>query len=276
MNKKILKKFSTKRIAALVLAGITMASSLTPAMAADTTRGTVTWKEVSQGINSSNQYVYDGSKFDFSLSGRLLPASTFWGYIENGKVNTSKNGVYGNMNGWYLVKNGKVDFSANGLKNVGGTIYSFSGGKRVFTDNGTVLQYGNGDWRYMVDGEWKSNYTGFAGNKNGVWRIKDGKVDFTYTGVIKDPCGLTNQGAGWVYFKEGKFDQTANTVAKNEHGWWKITNGQVDFNFNGIASNENGSWYISNGKVPGVSSDTSESQYNGFAYGFWIQGSKVQ
>jgi len=157
MKKNLLKKLFSKKVMAMVLSGITVASCLTPAMAAETTRGTVTWKSVSQEINSSNQYVYDGSKLDFTISGRVLPASTFWGYIENGKVNTSKNGVYGNMNGWWLVKNGKVDFSAEGLKTVGGTIYSFAGGKRVFTDNETVLQYGNKDWRYMTDGEWKSN-----------------------------------------------------------------------------------------------------------------------
>ena len=82
-----------------------------------------------------------------------------------------------------------------------------------------------------------------------------------------------------MYFKDGKFDVTANTVAKNENGWWKITNGQVDFNFNGLAKNDNGWWYIRGGRVPGISDATGQSTFNGAVEndkGIWyVSGSKV-
>ena len=269
-RKRLLKNQFSKATIAISLAAVITSSSLAPASAA--TRGTVTWKSVSQGINSANQYVYDGNKTDFTTSGRILMKGTVYGknsgYIENGKVNTSKSGVLPAGNGWFLVRNGWVDFSANGLKTVNGEVYSFSGGRRVFTDNEIVMQYGNGDWRYMYDGKWISNYTGFARNSNGVWRIENGKVNFNYSGVIKDPCGITSSGAGWVYFSGGKFNPTANSVEKNDNGWWKITNGQVDFNFNGLAQNSKGTWLIQGGKV--------NFDYNGFGYGCWIQGGAVK
>lgn len=146
-RKRLLKNQFSKAAIAISLTAVIAASSLVPASAA--TRGTVTWKSVSQEINSSNQYVYDGNKTDFTTSGRILMKGTVYGknsgYIENGKVNTSKSGVLPAGNGWFLVRNGWVDFSANGLKTVNGEVYSFSGGRRVFTDNEIVMQYGNGD-----------------------------------------------------------------------------------------------------------------------------------
>ena len=98
--------------------------------------------------------------------------------------------------------------------------------------------------------------------------VENGKVNFNYSGVIKDPCGITSSGAGWVYFSGGKFNPTANSVEKNDNGWWKITNGQVDFNFNGLAQNSSGTWLIQGGKV--------NFDYNGFGYGCWIQGGAVK
>ncbi|MFR5116859.1 MAG: hypothetical protein ACLTDV_07445 [Eubacterium sp.] len=53
------------------------------------------------------------------------------------------------------------------------------------------------------------NKTTVAPNENGWWFVRDGKVDFTYTGL-----------------------------AQNENGWWRIVNGKVDFNCNSVESNE--------------------------------------
>ena len=82
-----------------------------------------------------------------------------------------------------------------------------------------------------------------------------------------------------MYFKEGKFYVTENTVSKNENGCLKITYGQVDFNFNGLAKNENGWWYIRGGRVPGISDVTGQSTFNGAVEndkGIWyVSGSKV-
>ena len=270
MKTKLLKKIFSKKAMVMVLAGVTVASSLTPAMAAETTRGTVTSKVVSQSINSYNQYVYDGNKTDFTLSGRLLPAAKGWGYIENGKVNTSKSGLFPNSNGWFVVRNGWVDFNTTGLKWLNGdNYYSFNAGKVVFTDNGIAMNLtGNSSWWYVKDGKIDKSFSGFAPNQNGIWRIDKGQVNFNYSGVIKDPCGITSSGAGWVYFSGGKFNPTANSVEKNDNGWWKITNGQVDFNFNGLAQNSKGTWLIQGGKV--------NFDYNGFGYGCWIQGGAVK
>ncbi len=281
MKTKLLKKIFSKKAMVMVLAGVTVASSLTPAMAAETTRGTVTSKVVSQSINSYNQYVYDGNKTDFTLSGRLLPAAKGWGYIENGKVNTSKSGLFPSSNGWFIVRNGWVDFNTTGLKWLNGdNYYSFNAGKVVFTDNGIAMNLkGNSSWWYVKDGKIDKSFSGFAPNQNGIWRIDKGQVNFSYGGIWHDENSVFSENKAYMYFKDGKFDVTANTVAKNENGWWKITNGQVDFNFNGLAKNDNGWWYIQGGRVPGISDVTGQSTFNGAVEndkGIWyVSGSKV-
>ena len=283
MKKNLLKKLFSKKVMAMVLSGITVASCLTPAMAAETTRGTVSWKSVSQGINSSNQYVYDGNKTDFSLTGRILSKGDSKGYIENGKVNASKNGLLPALDGWYLITNGWVNTSYSSLKWISGdNYYSFKNGKLVMTDNRTVLKLddGSNSWWYVTNGKIDKSFTGFAANENGIWRVESGKVNFDYTGIWYDKNSEFSENAAYLYFKNGKLDTSANTVAKNENGWWKITNGQVDFKFTGLAKNDNGWWYIKNGRVPGVSDVSGQPTFEGAvenSNGIWyVKGSKVQ
>ena len=66
------------------------------------------------------------------------------------------------------------------------------------------------------------SYNGFAKNKNGIWYIRNGKVDTSANGIIYD-----SHSSNWYYTRNGKVDLSANTVAKNQYGWWKISNGNV-------------------------------------------------
>ncbi len=67
----------------------------------------------------------------------------------------------------------------------------------------------------------------------------------------------------WYYYKDGNYDASANTVAKNTFGWWRVANGKVDFTFNGIAKNQNGTWYITGGKVNFLKTGTVRVDKNG-------------
>lgn len=68
----------------------------------------ISWKSVSQTINSSNVYVYDGSKTDSTMTNAVLskPSAGVWGYVNRGKVDTSVSGVYSNTNGFWRIENG--------------------------------------------------------------------------------------------------------------------------------------------------------------------------
>ena len=45
---------------------------------------------------------------------------------------------------------------------------------------------------------------------------------------------------GWWYIKNGDVDFTYTGMACNEYGWWYFNNGQLDLSFYGLANNEYG------------------------------------
>ena len=127
----------------------------------------------------------------------------------------------------------------------------------------TVKQSGK-DWVTVNAKGSQVNYTGVAQNKNGWWRIENGKVNFKATGVYQNDYGWWRVETGKVNFKANKIYQNAygwwkttdgkvtfkeNGVFQNDLGWWKVKDSKVDFSFTGIASNSYGDWYLEDGKV---------------------------
>lgn len=256
-----------KRHSLILLTAALVAVSALPAQAAET-EATVTSRTVSQGINASDQYVYDGSKTDFTMPSLVLPKTGIsqWGYVDKGRVQ-NVNGLYPNWNGWWLIENGWVNFNANGILKAGNDgWFSLKEGKRQFKDHATVMNNANG-WWYLQDGKVNFDYTGFARNDRGLWYVTDGKVDFSVTDVIKDTAGVFGEAGAWYYVKDSQIDLNATTIAQNSNGWWKITNGKVDFDYTGVARNENGYWLIKDGKV--------NFDANGWYQGFYFQGGKA-
>lgn len=125
-----------------------------------------------------------------------------WAYYTNGKIDTSVTTVAQNENGWWYVKNGYVDFTYWGLAENKYGWWVIEGGKVNF--NAKTGFYGNeygwwwcesgqvqfgkndivqdpydGQWRYIRNGRWIEDFNGIAANKNGVWRVVNGIVDFT-------------------------------------------------------------------------------------------------
>ena len=181
-----------------------------------------------------------------------------WWYVKDGKVDFSYTGLAHNSYGWWYVKDGKVDFDYYGFaKNESGWWY-LEKGKVTFQKNDILFGKANieleGDpengW-WLVRNSQLVNETTIEKNVNGWWYVKDGKVDFSYT-------GLAHNSYGWWYIKAGKVDFTCNSVERNEYGWWYIKNGKVDFSYTGLAQNVNGWWYIKGGQV--------DFTYNGLAY----------
>ena len=56
--------------------------------------------------------------------------------------------------------------------------------KSQVTKKTTVAQNAYG-WWYVKDGKVDFTYTGLAKNDYGTWYIKDGKVDFSFTGTYE-------------------------------------------------------------------------------------------
>lgn len=276
------KKKALAKPAVMLLALMAVIISCVPAYAAEPS---VTWKNVSQGINSSDQYVYDGTKTDPTMSDAVIQKSSgVWGYISNGKVDTSKYGIYPNCNGWWFVKYGWVDFSVTGVSKVRDEEwYSFAAGKRLITDHRTALKNDYG-WWYLEDGKVNFDYQGFVQNENGVWWAgpqvypaegtnsggTTGMVNLNAAGIEKDTRGIIEAGddSCWYYVSGGRVDFSYTGVAKNYYGWFYVENGKVNFDYTGIAANSLGIWYVEDGKVT--------FNYTGYYHGYHFVNSKAQ
>ena len=118
--------------------------------------------------------------------------------------------------------------------------------------------WGSGsNWYYYKDGKIDYSYTGLAQNAKGWWWIQNGKVDFRKEDVVQNKYG-------WWYVKGGKVQFNYTGIRPNKYGWWRIVKGKVDFNCNSVEQNENGWFYIRKGKV--------DFGYTGIAqnrYGWW-------
>ena len=143
-------------------------------------------------------------------------------------------------------------------KGSNGTIYATSGDKiqvnvldewDYSVDLGTnftgLHKDENGTWVYVRNGKVDFGYTGFVKNENGWWYVENGVITFQKKDVVK---GNVSGVYAWWYVKDSKV-QFVDSVEKNSNGWWYIHDGKVDFNYTGVAKNENGWWRIVNGKV---------------------------
>ena len=176
-------------------------------------------------------YAFDGNQIAWDYTG-IAPNGNGWWRIVRGRLDWNATGVFSNNNGEFYVEKGKVNFAKYGVVNYNNKTYVISGGAVVTSnDTGystnydssklTVKGSGQNWYAYTQKGKVASDYTGFASNENGTWRIVNGKVDFNANGLFQGDKGL-----------------------------YKVTNGKVDFNYNGPFATEAGAVYnIVNGLV---------------------------
>ena len=88
--------------------------------------------------------------------------------------------------------------------------------------------------------------------------------------------GLYKENGEWVYFRDGKIDQSFSGLAKNKYGWWMVTNGKVTFKYNGFVQNAYGWWYVRNSQVSFKINDVIKGTVNGETGWWYVRGNKVR
>ena len=137
----------------------------------------------------------------------------------------------------------------------------------------------DGNWYYYKDGKIDFSKTGIVTNDAGAWYVEDGKINFNYSGVVTDGgkeyvvkygymstgfYGLVKKDNGtWAYAEAGVLTYKYTGLAKNDVGWWYITDGVIDFSYTGIGTNATGDYRVVNGQI--------DFTYNGWfnAKGNW-------
>lgn len=97
-------------------------------------------------------------------------------------------------------------------------------------------------WRYFVNNRPNTTFNGLAANEFGIWKIKDGHVDFPYVGLCSDANGT-------YMVNRGKVDLTFNGIVTNDRGKWFVQNGMVPFNYVGPMVLNGHKYMIDKGQV---------------------------
>ncbi len=179
-----------------------------------------------------------------------------WVYINNGVFDQTVTTLCLYNGNYFYVKDGKVDFTATLLYKFENKWYYINKGKHD-TASTTLCQYGN-NLCYIKNGTLQKNVTTLCKYNNAWYYVsKAGKVDFTYTGLVK-------YNDRYFYVNKGIVDFSATTLCKYNGSWWYVKKGELDFNATLLYKYGNSYYYVRNGKV--YNTYTGLKYYNGSWY----------
>lgn len=182
-------------------------------------------------------------------------------YVKDGVVDFTKTGIIEDAAGtgdFYYVEKGQMKGDKNGLITVGKNKYYVKDSKVLKSDSmDDSLKYINGTWYCIdTDGKVAASTVKLGGNENGIFKVKDGKVDFTATEIYEvqstDPT-LTGVSVGnKLYIENGQFksDKTCLYVhvnsAKTGYDYDYVVDGKVTtpgFTKNTAVQGTDKKWY---------------------------------
>lgn len=156
------------------------------------------------------------SEVQLYLNGTVGKNSNGWWYLSDGKVDFSYSGFAANKNGYWWI--GKVD-----------SVYEIS---KAWDRSGEIDVESGGD----------------AGSELDFGSL-DGYVNFDAFALAKDTEGVISSDTSlWYFVSAGKVDFSFTGFVKNSNGWWYVENGVVDFAQTGLyGPDANGNWYYFSG-----------------------------
>ena len=137
---------------------------------------------------ASNDYGWwkvENGQVDFEFNGFADNAYGWW-YLQGGKVNFDytgfAEGTADGKTGWWYVEKGQITFKKNDLTNGKGRDGWWLIRNSFVTNGPTVASNAYGWWYVNADGQVDFQYNDIGYNEYGGWYIKNGQVDFKYTG----------------------------------------------------------------------------------------------
>lgn len=148
----------------------------------------------------------------------------------------------------------EVTFTPDNAPNDIKVYYSKNAG---VTDTYTGVRLQNGKWTYVRNGKADYSFTGVAKSTKGNWIfVRNGIYDTSFTGVAKSTKG------NWIFVRNGRYDAKFTGVAKSTKGnWIYVKDGRYTTGFTGIAKSTKGNkLYV----VKGRWANTFTGKYNNY------------
>ena len=215
-------------------------------------------------LHSENNYIYDGSA-SYNNKGEQATEDWFESVDTSVKPTRNEDGTI-NMHNLLLLKDTSrntgavLDVTSDAAKSVKPAKTTVVEEEKVVYE---MRQDADGNWHFK-DGKVDFTYTGMAVNEYGWGYFSNGQIDFGYNGFATNEygtwlftdgilnagfTGMILNGDTWVYVTDGYISNTYTGMALNEYGWWYFNNGLLDLTFTGVGSNEYGDWYFKDGTI---------------------------
>ena len=201
----------------------------------------VTWKD-SNGKNITQAYVRQNH--ETTVVGVTTPVYGAKKVSYHTAGNIFYNSETGVLKGFQKGSNGTI-YATSGDKIQVNVLDEWDYSAELGTNFTGLHKDENGTWVYVRNGKVDFGYTGFVKNENGWWYVENGQVTYNKNDVIK---GNVNGVNAWWHVVNSKVTRDT-TVAKNSNGWWYIRGGKVDFGYNGNVWYHGHNYWVSNGWI---------------------------
>ena len=189
-----------------------------------------------------------------------------WWYYNNGKLDTTKDGMVDYNGGLFIVIDGLVRKDFMGMCHVElpdvDAWYFFSQGQVQQATTG-FAEY-NGAWFYLNQGMLDSSKTGIYTYDGARFLVAEGRMVKEYKGLYQHTKGPGADNK-WYFFANGQLQEQYTGLAQHDGEWFYLQNGCLAEDYTGYVDYDGEKFYVVNGmvKMPLVQYDVRE------IYGIW-------
>ncbi|MCC8103448.1 MAG: leucine-rich repeat protein [Clostridiales bacterium] len=177
--------------------------------------------------------------------GLQLDADGVFRYYDDGKADTTFNGIAEYDGASFFVANGVLCSEANGLNLFDGVWYFLSGGQIQTQHTGFALY--DGEWFYITNGILDTSKNGLESYDGELFLFAEGHLLDDYSGLWlnAESIGGDNQ---WYFIAYGMV-QNVSDVVMYDGAWFVVKNGILDTDYNGTIEYDGATFTVVSGQL---------------------------
>lgn len=214
----------------------------------NTVTGEIDYSYTGIAANENGWWRVEKGKVNFDFTG-LAQNDNGWYYCENGCVNWEYEGIVSNQYGYWYVRYGTVAFDYTGFLYIywrGDYGYWYVRNGQVMVNETGIAQYDDGSWWYYENGKINFNYNGMYTYNGVTYKITDGHVDTTYTGMAEQPSNDTI-----VRVDNGTLNKKYNGIGQLNGVSYYVRRGVAKTNYTGKIILNGKTYQVTNGVITG-------------------------